>query len=74
MTGAMAGKMYHVIVEKDEDGRFVGSVPELPGCCTQGNTETELLERMREPIELYREVKGSGEPHPSFVAVRTVEV
>jgi len=74
MESVMAGRTYHVVVEKDEDGWFVGSVPELPGCHTQGKTEKELLERMREAIELYLEVRRSDEPRPSFVAVETIEV
>ncbi|HXY47653.1 MAG TPA: type II toxin-antitoxin system HicB family antitoxin [Thermoplasmata archaeon] len=74
MSEEMAGKTYHVVVEKDEDGWFVGSVPELPGCHTQGKTVRELMDRMREAIELYLETKGSDEPHPSFVAVETIEV
>lgn len=48
-----------VIVEKDEEGWFVGSVPELPGCHTQAKTHDVLMERIKEAIELYLEV----EPH-----------
>lgn len=74
MFGTMAGKTYHVVVEKDVTGWLVGSVPELPGCHTQGKTQDELMANVREAIELYLEVKGSEEPHPTFMAVQTIEM
>jgi len=45
-----------VVIEKDEDGYYVASVPELPGCHTQAKTLDELMERVRESVELYLEV------------------
>ena len=42
-----------VIVEKDADGVYVASVPELPGCHTQAGTLDELAKRVREAIEAY---------------------
>jgi predicted RNase H-like HicB family nuclease len=39
----------------DEDGYYVGSVLELPGCHTQAQTLKTLMERIREAIELYLE-------------------
>jgi len=47
-----------VVVERDEDGWFVGSVPELPGCHTQAKSLYELMKRMREAVEAYSETKG----------------
>lgn len=44
---------FHIVIEKDEDGWFVGNVSELPGCHTQGKTIPQLLERMKEAIEVY---------------------
>ena len=46
-----------VVVERDRDGVYVGSVPELPGCHTQAGTVGELMERMREAVELYLDVE-----------------
>ena len=48
---------YTILVEQDEDGVLVGSAVELPGCHTQANTYDELFSRMKEAIELYREVQ-----------------
>ena len=48
---------YRVIIEKDEDGVFVASVPSLQGCHTQGDTYEETLERIKEAIELSLEAR-----------------
>ncbi len=55
---------YTVVIEKDEDGYFVGSVPALPGCHTQGTSIDQLLERMQEAIALWLEVEGEDAPRP----------
>jgi len=39
---------FTVIIEKDEDGYFVGSVPQLKGCHTQAKSLDELMQRIRE--------------------------
>ena len=46
---------YTIVIEKDEDGYYVGSVPALPGCHTQGKSIDQLLERMAEAIALWFE-------------------
>ncbi len=53
--------VFTVVVERDEDGYLIASVPELPGCHTQAKTLDELLERIREVIELYLEVEDKSE-------------
>ncbi len=53
------GKLkFAVIVEKDESGYYVASVPELPGCHTQGKTLDELTRRIKQAIEAYLEAEG----------------
>ncbi|WP_340819678.1 type II toxin-antitoxin system HicB family antitoxin [Methanolobus sp. WCC4] len=49
---------FTVVIEQDEDGIYVASVPELPGCHTQAETLDELNQRIKEAIELYFEVKA----------------
>ena len=44
-----------VILERDEDGVWVVSVPALPGCYTQGGTRDEALANAKEAIELHLE-------------------
>ncbi len=43
---------FNVIIERDADGYFVASVPEIPGCHTQAKSLDELTERIQEAIEL----------------------
>ena len=46
---------FFMTITKDEDGFFVGNVPSLPGCHSQGRTLEELTENMKEAIELFDE-------------------
>ncbi len=46
---------YTMLIERDEEGWYVGSVPSLPGCHTQGRTIDELVSNMEEAISLYDE-------------------
>jgi predicted RNase H-like HicB family nuclease len=67
-------KRFSVIVEGDEDGYYVASVPELPGCYTQARTLDELVERVKEAIELYLEIEGSAAEGRELVGVQFIEV
>ncbi len=49
---------FMLVIERDEEGYLVGSVPELKGCHTQAQSMDDLLERIREAIELCLEVQG----------------
>ena len=42
-----------VQLEQDEDGVWVATVPNLPGCISQGSTKTEARRNIREAIELH---------------------
>ncbi len=46
-------RKFNFIVEKDEDGYYVGLIPELPGCHTQAKSLDELQKRLKEAIRLY---------------------
>ena len=43
---------FRVVIEQDEDGWYVASVPDLDGCYTQGKTLEEARKRIREAIKL----------------------
>jgi predicted RNase H-like HicB family nuclease len=45
-------KEFGVVIERDEDGFFVASVPALRGCHTQAKSLDVLMRRIREAIEL----------------------
>ena len=47
---------FRVVTEFDPVTRsFAAYCPELPGCCSAGETEKEALENAREAIKLYLE-------------------
>jgi len=56
---------YTVILQKEEDGGYVATVPVLPGCVSQGHTRDEALKNIEEAIEVYVEdVRAAGENVP----------
>ena len=56
--------VYTIVIERDEDGYFVGHASALPGCHTQARSIDELMERMTEAITLWLEVDKENEPSP----------
>ena len=63
---------FSVVIEQDEDGYFVASVPALRGCHTQAKSLDALMKRIREAIELCLEVE---EPLANeFIGVQRVTV
>ena len=69
----MAGREFYVVIEKDEDGFFVGEVPPLKGCYTQGRTLDELMENIREVIIMCLEEEGT-EDVTEFVGIQKIKV
>lgn len=65
---------FTILIEKDEDGIFVASVPALKGCHTQAKTVEELLPRVKEAIELCLEVENEELLQNEFVGVQQIEV
>ena len=63
---------FNVVIQKDEDGYFVASVPELRGCHTQAKSLDVLMRRVEEAIKLCLEVE---DPLSSeFVGIQRVAV
>lgn len=65
---------FDVVIEKDADDWYVGSVPALPGCHTQARSLDQLVVRIREAIELCREVEGEPVEGLDFVGVQRVTI
>jgi len=65
-------KKFSVLVEKNENGYFVATVPTLPGCHTQARSMDDLLERAKEAIEAYLEAEKDTDIS-EFVGVLVVE-
>ncbi len=53
-------RFYKVLIEQDQDGYFVASVPALPGCATQAKDLKTLNRRIREAILLCLDVVKEG--------------
>jgi len=53
----------NLVVEREEEGFCVATLPSLPGYHTQARSLDQLMERMCEAIDLYLEMES--EPAPS---------
>jgi predicted RNase H-like HicB family nuclease len=54
---------FTVVIERDEDGRYVAVVPALQGCYTEGETEQEARDLIEDAIRLHVEDRlERGEP------------
>ena len=67
-------KEFSVVIEKDEDDFYIGSVPELRGCHTQAKSLDELMERVKEAILLCLEVEGVEKEGLEFIGVQRIMV
>ena len=66
---------YTALLQQEPDGGYVGTVPALPGCISQGDSRQEALRNIKEAIELYLEdVIAAGELAPNDVELDFVEV
>jgi predicted RNase H-like HicB family nuclease len=71
--GQSVSREFSVVIEQDEDGYFVASVPALRGCHTQAKSLDDLVERVREAIELCLEAEGVPATN-RFIGVQRVTV
>ncbi|MGD1035516.1 MAG: type II toxin-antitoxin system HicB family antitoxin [Candidatus Dormibacteria bacterium] len=63
-------RTYTIVVEPEETGGFMVSVPALPGCFTQGASLEECRERAAEAIAVHiAGLEADGEPIPDEVGV-----
>ena len=65
---------FNICIERDADGFYVASVPELPGCYTQAKSLDKLLSRIKEAITVYIEDEEAlGDPN-EFIGMQRVAV
>ncbi len=69
----MEKRKFTVVIEKDEDGYYVASVVELPGCHTQAKSLDELNKRIKEAVSLYLEEEKHREGI-EFVGIQQIEI
>lgn len=67
-------RQFDVVVERDSEGFFVASVPALAGCHTQARSLDDLMERIKEAIELCLEVDNIEAQQLDVVGVQRVTV
>ena len=65
---------FDVVIERDSEGNYVASVPALHGCHTQARSLDELMDRVREAIELCLEVEGEPIKELTLVGVQRVTI
>ncbi len=65
-------KTFTVVIERDEDGYYVGTVPALRGCHTQAKTLDTLMKRMREAVELCLETEDGAGQSLELVGVQQI--
>jgi predicted RNase H-like HicB family nuclease len=66
---------FTVVIEQDEDGYYVATVPQLKGCHTQAKSLDELMARTKEVIQLCLETgEAESEIALKFIGVQRLEV
>ncbi|MFZ0563291.1 MAG: type II toxin-antitoxin system HicB family antitoxin [Terriglobales bacterium] len=66
-------RKFTVVIERDEDGYYVASVPTLRGCHTQAKNLDTLMKRVREVVELCLEDNGVA-PSLELVGIQQISV
>lgn len=70
----MKKREFNVIIERDADGYYVATVPELEGCHTQAKSLDVLMKRIREAIDLCLEVQDKTMRSSEFIGVQRVAI
>jgi predicted RNase H-like HicB family nuclease len=65
---------FPALIEQDEDGLYVGIVPDLKGCHTQARSLTELEARLKEAIKLCLSVEKRRHVQNRFVGVHQLQI
>ena len=65
---------YTVLIGQGEDGAYIASVPAIKGCHTQATTMSELLDNIREAIELCLEVEKDIPASNKFIGIQQMEI
>jgi len=64
-----------IVVDQDEDGKFVSSCPTLPGCWSQGETRQQAIENIKDAITGYLEsLRKHGDPIPPPITEEVIEI
>jgi predicted RNase H-like HicB family nuclease len=64
---------FTITIDRDEDGIYVAECPAIPGCISQGKTEQEALENVKDAIRQCLDVRAER-GMPLTVATRDVDI
>lgn len=64
---------FTVTLHRDEDGVWIAECPAIPGCVSQGRTEEEAMQKVREAIQVCLEVRAE-KGLPLTIETREIEV
>ena len=64
---------FTITIDRDEDGVWIAECPSIPGCVSQGQTEMECLDNIKEAIALCLEVRAER-GLPLTIETRQIEV
>ena len=67
-------RKFTVIIEQDEDGYYIATVPALRGCHTQAKSQDVLMKRVREVIALCLEDEENDGTPLELVGIQQVVV
>lgn len=67
-------RQFDVVIERDEEGYYVASVPQLPACHTQARSLDEVMQRIREAAELCLEVEGAPAQTLEFIGLQRITI
>ena len=65
---------FNILIEQDEDGIYVATVPEIDGCYTQGKSLNEVLERIKEAIEVCLEADKENIIPMKFIGIQRIQI
>jgi predicted RNase H-like HicB family nuclease len=67
-------RQFDVVIERDAEGYYIASVPQIPAYHSQAGSLDEVAERIREAIVLCLEVQGLPEEELEFVGIQRVTI
>jgi predicted RNase H-like HicB family nuclease len=67
-------RKFTVVIERDEEGYYVASVPALRGCHTQAKMLDTLMKRVRDVIELCIEDSDEVDDSLELVGIQQISV
>ena len=67
-------RKFTVLIEQDEDGYYVATVPALRGCHTQAKTLDTLMKRVREVVQLCLQEDDSNSAPLELIGIQQISV